>query len=249
MSHMTLANRLVNRLSQLVPARAIVSRLRAPLASISFDDIPVSAARTGGPILEQAGVRGTYYVCGGHTNQRFEERDQHSPDDIRALHAAGHEIACHSFNHPLVTRLDDAARAQDLDANADWMADLTGGARPTSFAYPYGLTSIAAKRFYASRFQTCRGVQQGVNSGRMDFSDLKAIGIERKRHDPARVRQQIEAACARNGWIIFYTHDVTDQPTDYGCHPQDLLDVVQALQAAGVEILPVRDAVARVLAA
>src|SRR5712692_10067856 len=44
--------------------------------------------------LERAGVRATFFVLGW-----VAER---SPELVRAIHAAGHEIGCHSFWHRLV---------------------------------------------------------------------------------------------------------------------------------------------------
>jgi peptidoglycan/xylan/chitin deacetylase (PgdA/CDA1 family) len=243
----SLRSRIESRLSRLMPVSHVKSRLAAPVASISFDDIPVSAARSGAPVLEEAGVLGTYYVCGGHTAGTFEDRDQHTQDDIRRLHAAGHEIACHTFGHPLTTAIGDGERQRDADANAAWMSGLLEGTLPGSFAYPYGWISPSAKLFYARRFLTCRGVQPGVNAGWIDFGELKAVGIERRHHDMGEVRSLIESAKASNGWLVFYTHDVTDDPTEYGCRQQDLVDVVQALQDAGIEILPVKAAAARAM--
>jgi peptidoglycan/xylan/chitin deacetylase (PgdA/CDA1 family) len=242
-------DRIANKFASSRSAREVVSNLTAPFASISFDDIPHSAARIGAPILEAAGLRGTYYICGGHSGKTFEGRPQHEVADLIQLQRAGHEIACHTFGHPNVVNLNDQARARDVEENAIFVRDKLQGPTPTSFAYPFGRVSGAAKAFYAGRFMTCRGVYTGVNSGKMDFSELRGVGIERRKHDMGRVRSLIDEAKAKNGWLIFFTHDVDDQPTDHGCRPKDLEDVIQALSDAGVATLPVRDVATKVLAA
>jgi peptidoglycan/xylan/chitin deacetylase (PgdA/CDA1 family) len=233
------------KVARMIPANPVKSKLTAPVASISFDDIPHSAARVGAPILEQANLRGTFYVCGGHAGQSFEGRTQHEVSDLITLHKAGHEIACHTFAHPDTTRINDETRAQDLASNATFMRGHVGDVVLSSFAYPYGAVSIGAKAFYSKQFFTCRGVYAGVNSGLMDFSDLRAVGIESRQHDMGRVRALIDEAKAKTGWLIFFTHDVGPDPSAFGCTPKDLQDVIIALSDAGIETLPVKAAAAR----
>jgi peptidoglycan/xylan/chitin deacetylase (PgdA/CDA1 family) len=244
---MKLLDRVALKIARSVPVNPVKSRLTQAVASISFDDIPTSAARVGAPMLEAAGLRGTFYVCGAHTGHTFEDREQHVAEDLQRLHAAGHEVACHSYAHPDVTRLDDAGRAADTAANAAFLRQTLGDVMPVSFAYPYGAVSIPAKAFYARQFFTCRGVYAGVNAGVMDFSDLLAVGVERRQFDIGRVRALIAEAKARAGWLVFFTHDVAAEPTPYGCTPADLAAVIEALAEAGVETLPVKAAAARVM--
>jgi peptidoglycan/xylan/chitin deacetylase (PgdA/CDA1 family) len=241
---MSFLSRLSQKIARSIPANPVKSKLSAPIASISFDDIPNSAARVGAPILEAADLRGTFYVCGKHAGQTFEGRPQHEVQDLIDLHKAGHEIACHSFAHPNVTAIDDMVRGQDIDRNQAFMREHIGDVALSSFAYPYGAVSIGAKSYYAKRFFTCRGVYAGVNSGIMDFSELLAVGIESRQHDMGRVRALIDEAKAKNGWLIFFTHDVGPEPSDYGCKPKDLEDVIDALASANIETLPVKAAAA-----
>jgi peptidoglycan/xylan/chitin deacetylase (PgdA/CDA1 family) len=246
MKQKSLLERVTLQAAHLVPMARVKSHLTAPLASISFDDIPHSAARIGAPILEAASLRGTYYVCGSHVGRSFEDRQQHEIKDLIALHEAGHELACHSFGHPDTRKIDDQTRLADIKANAEFMTTHVGDVNMTSFAYPYGAVSLANKGFYAKQFSSCRGVYGGVNAGIMDFSDLLAVGIESRKHDMGRVRALVDEAVARNGWLIFYTHDVDATPSGFGCTPKDLEDVIQALSDARIETLPVRDAAIRI---
>jgi peptidoglycan/xylan/chitin deacetylase (PgdA/CDA1 family) len=243
----SLLSRIANKLASSRSARQVVSNLQGPFASISFDDIPHSAARIGAPILEAAGLRGTYYMCGGHSGMMFEGRPQHEVSDLITLAQHGHEIACHTFGHPNVVNLQNKERAKDVAENAAFVVQQVGVQIPTSFAYPFGRVSAAAKAFYSASFTSCRGVYAGVNAGTMDFSELRAVGIESRSHDMGRVRAYIDEAKAKNGWLIFFTHDVDDNPTPHGCRPKDLDDVIQALSDGGVATLPVRDVAGAIL--
>ena len=244
---LSLLDRISNKMASAQSSRPIVSKLNAPLASISFDDIPYSAARIGGPILAAAKVQATYYVCGGHSGLTFEGRPQHEVSDLVNLAQAGHEIACHTYGHPNVVNLDNTARLKDAAANASFIQEQVCTIAPSSFAYPFGRVSTKAKAFYSQQFLTCRGVYSGVNHGTMDFSELRAVGIESRSHDMGRVRDYIDKAKATNGWLIFFTHDVDPNPTPHGCRPCDLEDVILALQDANIATLTVRDAAQRVI--
>jgi len=76
---------------------------------------------------------------------------------LDALHAAGHEVGCHTFGHDSVLRLDGPALADSLDRNARWVAERLDGYRMTTFAYPFGDASLAAKRVLRDRFDLARG--------------------------------------------------------------------------------------------
>ena len=66
-----LLNAANNRITNLWPAKLNFGRLRAPIATISFDDFPHSAWKVGGRILESHGVRGTYFVSAAFSPDRL----------------------------------------------------------------------------------------------------------------------------------------------------------------------------------
>ena len=115
---------------------------------------------------------------------------------------------------------------------------------PTSFAYPYGSVSLIARHALKARFSSCRGTGEGLNNGTADLADLRVTALFGHLFDEAAIRQTIDEARARNGWVIFYTHDVTDQPSEWGCTPAQL-ETVAAYVAGGMDVFPVRDVVAR----
>ena len=59
----------------------------------------------------------------------------------------------------------------------------------------------------------------------------------------ARTRQLIDRNAEEKGWLIFYTHDVCESPSRYGCTPEDFREVVSYAVSSGARVMPVRDAV------
>jgi peptidoglycan/xylan/chitin deacetylase (PgdA/CDA1 family) len=60
------------RLTRSWKVKTIESRANSPIATITFDDFPKSAWTTGGRILEEAGVRGTYFVAGTYCGKEID---------------------------------------------------------------------------------------------------------------------------------------------------------------------------------
>lgn len=75
-------------------------------------------------------LRATFFVIGSSL-ERAENRER-----VRALHAAGHEIANHSYSHPYdLTRQIRVEIARDISAGADAIENAVG-VRPVGFRAP-----------------------------------------------------------------------------------------------------------------
>ena len=207
--------------------------------SLSFDDFPATAWTEAGPVLAAHGVKATYYVCGGLCGGVNMDRDQYRVEHLQALHAAGHEIGCHTFGHTSALKMDGEALRLSLDANAAWVAERLGGHRMTTFAWPFGDATVGAKGVVRRRFDLARGVRDGVNAGRADRALIRSIGLESRRLPDYDLEALMAEAAEKRGWLTAYGHDVSDRPTDYGCTPDDLDRVLRLAKAAGLEVLPV----------
>jgi peptidoglycan/xylan/chitin deacetylase (PgdA/CDA1 family) len=233
------------RLTRNWTPHALHSASSTPLVSMTFDDFPRSAATTGAKILREFGVKGTYFVAGGRAGLHLDDLDQFTEDDLVAIAEEGHEIGCHTFSH---LRLPMASRAdieRDLALNDTYVHGLLGDYRMMSFAYPFGAANISSKAFLGRRFPFCRGIWSGINKGRVDFTQLRAVLLD-YRLDHARLAEILDEAKRSNGWLIFFTHDVSENPSSYGCKTRDLALVLEAVAKRGIEVLPMRDAGARV---
>ena len=233
-------------------AKRVTSKLTAPIVSITFDDFPKSALDVGGAILESVGARGTYFTSAAFSLPRMELGSDRlpnvqyfEPDDIAEAVRRGHEIGCHTFDHPNVSTLSMTELATTIAKNAEFLRGLIGDYQVESFAYPRGLAGFRSKRWLARRFTSCRGTLPGVNHGSVDLSQLKCVDLAP--HSLARqpMDRLVEHCIATNGWLIFDAHDISAAPSRWGCTPALLQSLVALLSRRGVEILPVRDACAR----
>jgi peptidoglycan/xylan/chitin deacetylase (PgdA/CDA1 family) len=211
-------------------------RNETPMVSFTFDDVPKSAATVGAAILEQHGALGTFYVIGSQVGTSSPLWDMVDGDDIVALHRGGHEIACHTFSHKRASDLDADTLSAEIARNQQYLRSLDPSIRIENFAYPFGYGSFVRKRQLKTVFKSCRSIVPGVNSGTVDLQFLRAMPLIDRRIDRDGIERAFDQAQTANGWLIFYTHDVADEPSPYGCSPS-LLN--EALEAAAKRKIPV----------
>ncbi|ADL01685.1 polysaccharide deacetylase family protein [Brevundimonas subvibrioides] len=240
-----LLDKMRRRAGRYLDVRTVPVRPGSGVFSLSFDDIPATAWTEAGPILAGHGIKATYYVCGGLESGANLDLPQFTTAHLQALYEAGHEVGCHTYSHANALRLSAADYAADLERNAAWVAERLDGHRMQTFAWPFGDVARGTKAVVADRFALGRGIRDGVNAASADRANLQAIGLESRRLPGYDLEALMAETAERKGWLIAYGHDVMDGPTPYGCTPDDLDRVIRLAKAAGLEIVPVGAAWAR----
>ena len=96
--------------------------------AITFDDGP--GPHTGAllDLLASRQIKATFFVLGEHVKKY--------PDIIRRMVAEGHEVENHSWDHPDMRKLDEAARQKEMEDTVELLKTL--GVTPHYFRPPYG---------------------------------------------------------------------------------------------------------------
>jgi peptidoglycan/xylan/chitin deacetylase (PgdA/CDA1 family) len=217
-------------------------RNEAPMVSFTFDDIPKSAATVGAAILEQHGALGTFYVIGSQVGTSSPLWDMVDDEGIVALHRRGHEIACHTFSHKRACDVDAPTLNAEIEHNQQYLRSLDSSIQIKNFAYPFGYGSFVRKRQLKGVFKSCRSIVPGVNSGTVDLQFLRAMPLIDRRIDRDGIERAFDEAQTNNGWLIFYTHDVADEPSPYGCSPALLHEALEAASRRKIPVLNMAEA-------
>jgi peptidoglycan/xylan/chitin deacetylase (PgdA/CDA1 family) len=96
--------------------------------AITFDDGPGPHTGLLLDLLATKQIKATFFVLGEHV--------RHFPELIRRMVAEGHEVENHSWDHPDMRKLDDAARRQEIESTVALLKTL--GVTPHFFRPPYG---------------------------------------------------------------------------------------------------------------
>tara|TARA_R110000868_G_scaffold50376_3_gene160975 strand:- start:4972 stop:5739 length:768 start_codon:yes stop_codon:yes gene_type:complete len=241
-----LVSKLNRRWARLAARAPLSVDLDHAIVSFSFDDFPKSAALSGAAILENHGWRGTYYASAGYAGTCTHHGAMFDAGDLQRLVAAGHEIGCHTHTHIDGSRVGADALLADIERNHQALRALGYDGKLDSFAYPYGETTPAAKRLLAKRFTSLRGVHAAINRGMSDRSLLKSVPVDGGEAGIARAVDAAEGLVEHPGWLIFYLHDVQDEPTQWGCTPAQLEWVCGAVERSGARVLTVAAAMAEI---
>ncbi len=213
-----------------------------PLVTFTFDDAAASACATGALLLEQHQARGTYYISGGGCGMAGYCGRLATAAQLKALGLQGHEIGCHTYSHTGVASVGYDALAAELERNRSFLQSLHRDVSVRNFAYPYGELSFGAQRYLERHFDSCRSLYPGVNVGAVDLGALKSRELQNTSIDRQGVAAIVAETVQRNGWLIFASHDVDDEPSQFGVSPDLLAFALKTAREAGCQFVTVREA-------
>jgi peptidoglycan/xylan/chitin deacetylase (PgdA/CDA1 family) len=228
-------------LARNVATKKLEMRNKRPMISFTFDDVPASACDTGISILEQHGARGTFYIAGAGCGRNSPVGLLASVDQLRAIWSKGNEIGCQTYSHSAVSRLSRSELELEFSRNQSALKKIDGNILVRNFAYPYGDLSFRARRYLETQFDSCRSVDLGINTHIADLGSLKSCPLENASIDRTKIAALIAETVRTNGWLIFFSHDVTERPSRYGIMPELLEWAVNAARQSGCALLPVAD--------
>ena len=185
--------------------------------SLTFDDARASQVDAGTALLDQYGVKATFYVVPSSVKQRL--------DGWKRAVANGHEIGNHSFLHPCTGNfawsrqkaLEDYTLEKmesELKQANDSIKYLLG-VTPRSFAFPCGQTFVGrgvhTKSYVpvvARLFSSGRGwLDEGPNDPLFcDFAQLTGMEMDGKEFRDIMVL--INNAKANGSWLVLAGHEM-----------------------------------------
>ena len=215
--------------------RALPIGRQGPVVSFCFDDFPRTASTVGGSILRSFGVRGTYYAALGLMNTSNHLGDQMRLTDIDSVLSDGHELGCHTFSHSSSRSVSADVFENDVLHGRDAIRELTGcGA--DNFAYPFGHVRLNLKKRLGAQMSSCRGIYGGINEPAADLNLLRANSLYGDIGQFDSAERLLTENRTRRGWLIFYTHDVRQDASPFGCTPGLLEMVVSRTMEMGLRI-------------
>lgn len=228
--------------SQLLHRKVLRSLPTCGLISFTFDDFPRSAYLNGGRILNSYQVKGTYYAAFGLMGEEHVGLPQFTQHDVESLIGDGHELGCHTFSHTRCEVLGPSGLAEEIQKNRAFFSRFSNPGQLENFSYPFGGINPATKKIVAELFSTGRTNLPGLNSGTIDLAYLRANRLYSNTVVPHDIEKLISECERRRGWLIFYTHDVMEDPSPYGCTPDLFEWAISAAVSSKCQVRNVRAA-------
>ena len=228
--------------------RRVSLGLERAIVSFTFDDVPRSAFMNGVPLLDEAGIKATFYVAMGLSESdvnpkgAIDEAGYLDRADIQSLHGQGHHIACHTYSHYRLASGSVSGLVADARKNVALLEELLDAGPVRHFSYPFGQVNFQLKRELSTAYDSLRSSRPGINSGVIDLNLLRATSLYNPGFSRASILETIDKAAQLRGWLIFYTHGVDSIPDDYSCTPEQLAWVIEQCAHRDMAILPVSSA-------
>jgi peptidoglycan/xylan/chitin deacetylase (PgdA/CDA1 family) len=235
--------RLRGILSKVLATKLIAMRNERPIVSFTFDNVPRSAITKGARILEKHGACGTFYIAGSLCGQGPDGASYFRAEDLPVLVEAGHEIGCLTFSQTPVTALNRVMLERENELNESFITDNVANQLPTNFAYPFGAVGPTQKILLQRRFASCRSTEPGINMRIADLGLLRAFQLSDQLADEEVITGLIKKTVRKNGWLIFYIHDVDENPPPDGCRPERLEYAIRVAMNHQADVLTVRNAI------
>ena len=80
----------------------------------------------------------------------------------------------------------------------------------------------------------------------VDLAHLRAQELYDVSSDPESIGALIDEAEKTRGWLIFYTHDVRQRPSDIGCSPAYFRTIVDLVRRRGIRVETIAQTLRRI---
>lgn len=189
--------------------------VEGPFVALTFDDgpHPQNTPRLL-DMLKQRGVKATFFVVGQNAAEH--------PDILKRIAAEGHELANHSYTHPVLASKSEAALREELDKTHQAVLKSTGVTMKV-MRPPYGALSEPQRRWTHANF-----------GYRIILWDVDPL--DWKYRDAARVQSEI-LAHTKAGSIIL-SHDIHKSTVDA------MPETLDALASRGFKFVTVSEILA-----
>lgn len=220
--------------------------LSEAMISFSFDDIPDSAITNGARILQKYGYKGTYYISLGLKDNKNPDKTYFDHSKLKQLALSGNELACHTAEHLQFYHANRKQIIENLKKNQQWIRELIPGYRFENFSYPSGQQTFRSKLILKKEYKSARGVRAGMHVKSVDLYNLS--GNELAGYISLKeVCALIDEAIKNKAWLIFYTHEVDDDPSEVGCTPEFFEEVVSYCYKNKLNVCTIKEAVNRII--
>lgn len=210
------------------------------VVSFTFDDFPLSAIKNGARLLEKYNSRGTFYIALSLADSDCPVGRIAAHQNIVNLAQQGHEIGGHTYSHVKCTHRSPKTIQNDCQKNRQVASEI-GNLTLESFSYPFGAIDPMSKRIIGKTYGNARTTTPFINRQIIDLAALGSVNLYRDTQ-AEMINSRIEDLDNLGGWLIFHTHDVTENPSKFGCTIDFFEMVVKSCIERGFQILPILDA-------
>lgn len=208
------------------------------MVTFSFDDSWISQYTVALPILEKAGIKGTFYITTEPIQKAWD--DFMVPSQVKEIANKGHEIGDHTTTHPHLTKLSQSNITKEVTDSKKYLENLIGTS-VTTFAYPYGEFNATVKNAVKSAgYLSARGINDGLNKNTSDKYNLLSPCIL-KSTPFSEIKESIDNAISNDGWYILCFHEIRPDGDEYSLTESQFQQIVDYVKSVGVKTVTIKE--------
>ena len=198
-------------------------------ATITFDDGYITDYTNTFKIFKRYGIKGTSFI----NTAMIGKEGFLNWKQIKEMSDYGWDFQCHTHNHSDLSKLDNDEIERELLAVNQAFKD-NGLPEPEYFAYPYNIIPEDISSIRKHR----KGARTGSKGGK-DIYSLQSFAI----HKIPSIHQldTIGNNLSDRDVLVLHTHEVEDEPSQFGITEQVLEKTIRDLQQHNFEIITIKE--------
>lgn len=205
------------------------------LVTVTLDDGTTDQFTNGLPIMDAAGVKGTFYII---SDDLTNQPDYMTAAQVAALKADGQDIQSHTVHHLDLTTLTPDEVDLELKLSQQQLTSEFGG--PVGdLATPFGTSNAETVAVASKYYQSLRTTDRGYNErDSLDPYRLRVQPVD-NRATVAQVENWIAQAAYDRTWLILMYHHIEEPNTQdqpYYTTPADFAAEMNAVANSGLAV-------------
>ena len=222
-----------------------VAKAQTPIhgvVSIVFDDNYQDQIAYALPIMNDKGIKGTFYVVSDHISDFSGDASYMSIAELQTLQASGNEIGSHSNTHSDFTSMSQSQIRAECSISKQILE--SNGLSVTNFAYPDGKTNNTVDSLVLQYYRSGRTAYVGMNSMQLPTSQFRIPGYSIETTDSTALpllKAMVDQVYSTNGWGIILYHHIKPAVNgeDYTTSRLDFSNLLDYIISKGVQTLTV----------
>jgi len=193
---------------------------KAAAVSLTFDDGLLDHATVVQPMLEKAGIFGTFFIVPKYADLALVHREDPSKrqyltwEQIKSIGEDGHELANHSMTHANLREASDELLKREVVDTMDVIESKTGQ-RPETFCFAGNSRDQRALDFVVQHHVNARTYQYGIG----------------RRFEIERFNTWLNGQIKQNKWGVLMIHAIIDDFNGYDPLPNEAADFEELLDS------------------
>lgn len=205
-------------------------RVKGRKVAFCVDDIPQSAIN----YFKNVNIPITLFVSGGLRDEVAYDKKMYNLNclkDYCGEHTST-EISCHTYSHNDINSCTNSEFISDCKKNREFLSCEFDRTDKIGFAFPRGRWNLRILKYLAKYYKYLRTTRKFVL--RLVCFKFFLPGIPCYSSQlPALYKILNKHSSKKNTWLILYTHDICESPSQFGMTPLECSELLDQLDEMG----------------